>query len=173
MKTTGFIATVAFIGLQAFALADTTTPSTTPSTTSCAPCSMDCPPPTSMADGSVQSCGQEWLNVETVTIEAANGDPVAQYTLAYLTDTGTQMPQDTEKAAAMYTAARPGLEQAAKAGSPAACRALAHMCMTGKGCEKDADKAKMYMDKCKQCCTTPTSTPADSTPAAENMTTES
>lgn len=116
--------------------------------------------------GQVQSCGQEWLNVETITIEAANGNPIAQYTLAYLTDTGTQVPQDKEKAADMYAAARPGLEQAAAAGDPAACRALAHMCKTGKGCEKDPAKAKQYMKKYKECCkpkadTTPTTTPAN------------
>lgn len=170
MKTTTFIASVAFLGLQAFALADTT-PTTSPTSTStnpcCSDCGTECPPPTMTPQGSVQSCGQEWLNVETITLEAANGNPIAQYTLAYLTDTGTQMPQDSAKAADMYAAARPGLEKAAAAGDPAACRALAHMCMTGKGCEKDPKKAKEYMKKCKACCAKPTATQP-----AMNMTTE-
>lgn len=173
MKTTTFIATAAFLGFQAFASADTT-PMTTPATTTpnCAVCGTECPPPSMTPQGSVQSCGQEWLNLETITIEAANGDPIAQYTLAYLTDTGTQMPQDTDKAAGMYAAARPALEKAAAAGDPAACRALAHMCMMGKGCDKDPEKAKEYMKKCKECCkatpsTAPATTPADTEPETD------
>ncbi|MFI3243731.1 MAG: hypothetical protein R3Y56_05725 [Akkermansia sp.] len=166
MKTTTFMATIALLGMQAFAVADTTTPTTSPSdskcpATCCTPDQSCCP--TMSPDGKVQSFGQEWLNLETVTIEAANGDPIAQYTLAYLTDTGNQVPQDKEKAAQMYASAKPGLEKAAQAGHAAACQALAHMCATGTGCDKDPEQAKKYAKMAKDCCkgdTTPACTPA-------------
>ncbi len=167
MKTTAFIATVALLGMQAFAATDSTTPTTTPSDSKCptACCTPDqtcCP--TTTPQGAVQGFGQEWLNIDTVTLEAANGDPIAQYTLAYLTDTGNQVPQDKEKAADMYAKAKPALEKAAKAGHAGACQALAHMCATGSGCEKNAEKAAMYSKMAKDCCTsdtTPASTPAE------------
>lgn len=169
MKTTGFITSIVLVGLQAFVAAENTTPTTTPAdgTTPMACCghkAADCPPPGMTPQGTVQGFGQEWLNIDTVTLEAANGDPIAQYTLAYLTDTGTQTPQDKDKAAQMYADSRPSLEQAAKAGSAAACHALAHMCATGKGCEKDPEQAKKYAKMAKDCCTTdtePTTTPAN------------
>ncbi len=166
MKTTAFIATVTLLGMQAFASADTTTPTSTPSdtkcpTTCCTPDQTCCP--TTTPQGSVQSFGQEWLNVETITLEAANGDPIAQYTLAYLTDTGNQVPQDKDKAAEMYAAAKPGLEKAAHAGNAAACHALAHMCATGSGCDKDPEQAAKYTQMAKDCCTTTDTTPS-STP---------
>ncbi len=163
MKTKVFITAITLLGLQAFAETPTTT----------AACPACCPPPSATDSGAIQGYGQEWLNIDTVTLEAANGDPIAQYTLAYLTDTGTQTPQDKDKAAAMYAAAKPGLEKAAKDGNSAACHALSHMCKMGNGCAKDPEKAKMYADMATKCCTpstTPTATPVDA--PADDMTTE-
>ncbi len=98
------------------------------------------------------SCGQqEWLNVETVTLEAANGDPLAQYTVAWLSDTGKGMPQDSQKATEMYGKSLPGLQKAAEAGNPCACLALAHMYSEGKGVEKNEETAKKYMEMYKHC----------------------
>lgn len=89
-----------------------------------------------------------WLDIETITIEAANGDPIAQYTIAWLTDTGTNnVPQDTAKAEEMYAKALPGLEKAAAEGDPNACCALAKMYATGKGVAKDEAKAKELMQR--------------------------
>lgn len=101
-----------------------------------------------------KDCGMlGWLNVDTITVDAANGDPVAQFTVAYLTDTGlADMPQDTDKANELYAAARPGLEKAAEAGNPHACRALAHMYEHGKGVEKDSAKAEHFKAMCAKCC---------------------
>ena len=106
---------------------------------------------TKSAEGALTCNDQEWLNVETITLEAANGDPIAQYTVAYLTDQGMEMPQNTERAAQMYAAAMPGLEKEAKAGNPAACRALAHMYAEGKGCDKNPAMAAMYARMAKEC----------------------
>ncbi len=97
-------------------------------------------------------CDEEcWLDVETITVEAANGDPIAQYTIAWLTDTGmNNVPKDPEKAKGMYADALPGLEKAAAAGDPAACCALAGMYANGKGVAKDEAKAKELMQRCKE-----------------------
>ncbi len=92
-----------------------------------------------------------WLDVETITVEAANGDPIAQYTIAWLTDNGVNnVPQDPDKAKEMYSKALPGLEKAAEAGDASACCALANMYAYGKGVEKDEAKAKAWMERCKQ-----------------------
>lgn len=101
-----------------------------------------------------KDCGMfGWLNVDTVTVAAADGDPVAQYTVAYLTDNGlADMPQDSEKAHGLYAAALPGLQQAAAAGNAHACRALSHMYAEGKGVEKDETKAAEYKAMCDKCC---------------------
>lgn len=99
------------------------------------------------------ACGDEecWLDVETITVEAANGDPIAQYTIAWLTDNGVNnVPQDPDKAKEMYSKALPGLEKAAEAGDASACCALANMYAYGKGVEKDEAKAKAWMERCKQ-----------------------
>ncbi len=142
MKTTGFIATVAFFGLQAMASssANTTTAKT------------NCPTPTVTSEGTVQGCGQEWVDVETVTLAAANGDPIAQFIIAYITETDPSMSAHKDKAADMYSNALPGLEKAAKEGNKKACRALAHMYATGSGVEKNPEMAKKYMKDCGNCC---------------------
>lgn len=92
-----------------------------------------------------------WVDVETITIEAANGDPIAQYAIAYITDNGMgDTAKDPEKAKEMYTQALPGLEKAAADGNAHAARALAHMYSEGKGVNKDPEKAKEYMEMCKK-----------------------
>ena len=118
-----------------------------------------------------------WLNIETITAEAANGDPIAQYTIAYLTDEGINTPKDSAKATDMYKTALPSLEKAAADGHAGACRALAHMYATGKGVEKDTDKAKEYWNMCKKCgdkgnCALPSDTAAPMAPATANGTPE-
>lgn len=109
------------------------------------------------------------LDMETITIEAANGDPIAQYTIAWLTDTGmNNEPQDSAKAEEMYTKALPGLEKAAAEGDASACCALAKMYATGKGVKKDEAKAKEMMMRCRELmkeqnkdCPADTPTPAE------------
>lgn len=109
-----------------------------------------------------------WVDIETITIEAANGDPIAQYAIAYITDTGAgDTEKDPEKAKEMYANALPGLEKAAADGNPRACRALAHMYAEGKGVEKNEAKAKEYMEMCKKACENEKKD-ADSTPATDN-----
>ncbi len=110
-----------------------------------------CPSCCSTSEKGVQCGKQEWLNVETVTIEAENGDPLAQYTVAWLSDTGQGMPQDSQKAADMYGKSLPGLQKAAEGGNACACLALAHMYSQGKGVEKNEDTARKYMEMYKQC----------------------
>lgn len=114
----------------------------------CAPSSGDpgsqppCPP---------ACCQEAQLNIETITVAAANGDPLAQYTLAYLTESGQGVAQDAEKAKTMYAGALTGLQQAAEAGDPRACKALAHMYSEGQGVDKDPAKAAEYMKMAKAC----------------------
>lgn len=82
---------------------------------------------------------------------SSNGNPIAQYVIAWITDNGlNNEPADPEKAKGMYTQALPGLEKAAAEGDPAACCALAKMYATGKGVEKNPEKAKELMERCKQ-----------------------
>lgn len=98
-------------------------------------------------------CGECEVDVETITLLAENGDPIAQYTIAWITDNGTpSTPAAPEKAQGMYAKALPGLEKAAKEGDPKACYALAHMYAQGKGVAKDPEKAKSLMKWCKECC---------------------
>lgn len=101
-----------------------------------------CPPP---------CCPMEELTIETITLAAANGDPIAQYMLAYMTETGQGVPQDATKASEMYAAAVPNLQKAADAGNPRACRTLARAYAEGKGVTPDPVKAEAYMKKAKEC----------------------
>lgn len=94
---------------------------------------------------------EETLNVERVTLLAANGDPVAQFTLAWLTENGVNRPKDAEKANGMYAASLAGLEKAAAEGNGAACRALAHMYAEGKGVTKNPELAEKYAAMAKAC----------------------
>lgn len=145
MKTIAIMTAVALSGLTALG-ADTTSPAASDS--SAAMPTATC----SSSDNGIQCDDTCWLNVETVTIEAANGNPIAQYAIAYITDNGiNNTPKDPDKAQALYSQALPGLEKAAKEGDPNACRALARMYAEGKGVDKDSAKAEEYLKKCKDC----------------------
>ncbi len=144
MKTIAFMSAMALLAIPAMAESAATTNATTGDKGKCPSCC-------SSTDKGVQCGQQEWLNVETVTLEAANGDPLAQYTVAWLSDNGKGMPQDSEKAAEMYGKSLPGLQKAAEGGNACACLALAHMYAEGKGVEKNEETAKKYMDMYKSC----------------------
>ena len=141
MKKTALISAIMLSGTAAYSAetpADTTTPAPAP----------DC---CTQAADNQQCCDECWLDVETITVEAANGNPIAQYVIAWITDNGlNNQPADPEKAKGMYTEALPGLEKAAAEGDPAACCALAKMYATGKGVEKNPEKAKELMEHAKQ-----------------------
>ena len=139
------------LGLVNLAQADDTTPANTPASACCSKDKCCGKAPCCKTDKGI-SCGEQaWLDIETVTLEAANGDPIAQYTIAWLTDNGVNnVPQDPDKAKEMYSKALPGLEKAAEAGDASACCALANMYAYGKGVEKDEAKAKAWMERCKQ-----------------------
>ncbi len=144
MKTIAFMSAVALFTIPAMAESAATTDAKACDKGKSPSCC-------SSTDKGVQCGQQEWLNVETVTLEAANGDPLAQYTVAWLSDNGKGMPQDSEKAAEMYGKSLPGLQKAAEGGNACACLALAHMYAEGKGVEKNEETAKKYMDMYKSC----------------------
>lgn len=149
MKKIALTTTVVLLSLVSLAQADDTTATSSPA--DC--CTKCCTKPCDKDSSSTACKPQEWLNIETVTLEAANGDPIAQYTVAYLTETGNdKSAPDAEKAKEWYTKSLPGLEKAAAEGHPAACRALAHMYAEGKGVEKNPEKAEKYMKMYKELC---------------------
>ena len=140
--------------------APSATPAPAPSATcgnDAACCDSACKSPCCKTEKGVQ-CGETaWLDVETITVEAANGDPIAQYTVAYLTETGDSPSEEkTAQAHEWYAKSLPGLEKAAAEGSATACRALAHMYAEGKGVEKNPEMAakykKMYKEICAEKC---------------------
>ncbi len=164
MKNIAFMSAVALLTIPAMAESSTIP---TDAKAACKEKPTSC---CSTSEKGVQCGQQEWLNVETVTLEAANGDPLAQYTVAWLSDTGKGMPQDSEKAADMYGKSLPGLQKAAENGNACACLALAHMYAEGKGVEKNEETAKKYMEMykhCKQKAEQEKTTPADAPAAAD------
>lgn len=167
MKTIAIATAVALSGLAAMgAEATSNTPASKDGTWNAAKPAENC-----CNTNQCDTCGDTaWVDIETITLEAANGDPIAQYAIAYITDTGAgDTEKDPEKAKEMYSNALPGLEKAAAEGNPRACRALAHMYAEGKGVEKNEAKAKEYMEMCKKACeqekgdkdATPAATDAD------------
>ena len=141
MKTFALITTVALSGFAAFSAEATP-----------AKANADCKDNSNCCAAKSQCDDTCWLDIETITIEAANGDPIAQYAIAWITDTGANnTPSDPDKAADMYSKALPGLEKAAKEGNPTACYALANMYANGKGVEKNPEKAKEILAWCKEC----------------------
>lgn len=117
-----------------------------------APAAADSTPICSMSETGI-SCGDsKWLNIDTVTWEAQNGNPIAQYTIAYMTDNGISVPRDSDKAQEMYAKARPALEKAAQDGHAGACRALCQMYTDGKGVDKDPEMAAKYKTMWNNCC---------------------
>ena len=145
MKKTLLITALTFSSLMAMGATDTTTTSRSKGDDTI-------PGITCKNDGSGVSCDETyWINVDTMTLAAANGDPIAQYTIAYITENGlNDTPKDPKKANALYAHALPGLKKAADEGNPTACRALAHMYTHGKGVEKDESRAREFMQKCKE-----------------------
>ncbi len=142
--------------------------------TGCCTADASCKAPCDSKKKGIQYGEQAWLDIETVTVEAENGDPIAQYTVAYLTETAPEATEEhAQKAKEWYNKALPGLEKAAAEGHASACMALAHMYATGKGVEKNPEMAekykKMYKEICerkckdtKSCCPT---APANDAPA--------
>lgn len=150
MKTIAIATAVALSGLAAMGAETTTnTPSSKDGAWNASEPAENCCDTNSCAGDNDTA----WVDIETITLEAANGDPIAQYAIAYITDTGSgDTEKDPAKANEMYRNALPGLEKAAAEGNPRACRALAHMYAEGKGVEKNEAKAKEYMEMCKKCC---------------------
>ena len=142
MKTFALMTAVALGGFLAMGADTTSTTTPTDSTT---------PGITCQKGGKGVSCdGTYWIDVDTLTLAAANGDPIAQYAVAYITENGINgSPKDPEKAQSLYSQALPGLKSAADEGNPTACRALAHMYAHGKGVSKDEAKSREFMQKCK------------------------
>lgn len=171
MKKFALTTAAVLLGLAPLAQADDTPDSTSPAPTAAGCCTKDrsCKSPCTQSDKGIQCGEQAWLDIETVTLEAANGDPIAQYTVAYLTETGTdKAASDTEKAREWYEKSVPGLEKAAAEGHPAACLALAHMYGDGKGVAKNPEKARMYMEMYKKlwkekCCKEEAKCPTEKT----------
>ena len=164
MKKFALKTAAVLLGLAPFALADATPDTTTPAPAATNCCTRDgsCKSPCSKDDKGIRCGMQEWLDIETVTIEAANGDPIAQYTVAYLTETdGEPSDTDKEKAREWYTKSVPGLEKAAAEGHPYACLALAHMYAQGKGVDKNPEKAAEYMKMYKELCKKDAACPAE------------
>ena len=117
-----------------------------------APAAADSTPICSMTGKGITCGDSAWLNIDSVTWEAANGNPIAQYTIAYMTDNGISMPQDNAKAQEMYAKALPGLQKAAADGHAGACRALCQMYTDGKGVDKSAEMAAKYKGMWNDCC---------------------
>lgn len=164
MKKFALKTAAVLLGLAPFALADATPDTATPAPAATNCCTRDgsCKSPCSKDDKGIRCGMQEWLDIETVTIEAANGDPIAQYTVAYLTETdGEPSDTDKEKAREWYTKSVPGLEKAAAEGHPYACLALAHMYAQGKGVDKNPEKAAEYMKMYKELCKKDAACPAE------------
>lgn len=154
IKTT-FTTAAVLLGFAAMAPAEDATKTETASAAAAACCTSDKSCKSPCCKGEKESkCGEEaWLDIETITVEAANGDPIAQYTVAYLTEIGNDStPADPEKAKDWYSKSLPGLEKAAAEGHPAACRALAHMYAEGKGVEKNPEMAEKYTRMYRELC---------------------
>lgn len=142
MKTIALISAVALSSFAAIGAESNSAPAQADNTTAAN---------TACADNQNSACCDECeVDVETITLLAENGDPIAQYTIAWIADNAT--PADPDKAQEMYSKALPGLEKAAKEGDPKACYALAHMYAEGKGVAKDPEKSKAMLKWCKACC---------------------
>lgn len=151
MKKFAITTAAVLLGLAPWATADEAKCDTKPACTSCCTKDGSCKSPCSKSDKGVCCGEQAWLDIETVTVEAANGDPIAQYTVAYLTETGDDNNSpNPEKASEWYAKSLPGLEKAAADGNICACRALAHMYAEGKGVDKNPEMAEKYSKMAKE-----------------------
>ena len=150
MKKFAITTAAVLLGLAPWAQADEPAKTETPA---CKCCCKDnnCKSPCAKSDKGIQCIEQAWLDIETVTLEAANGDPIAQYTVAYLTEAGDDnTAPDADKASEWYKKSLPGLEKSAADGSISACLALAHMYAEGKGVEKNPEMVKKYKEMAKE-----------------------
>ncbi len=157
MKKFALTTTAVLLGFSMWAAADdSTSAQSTPDAAACCTTDGSCKnakSPCCKTDKGIQCGDQAWLDMETVTVEADNGNPIAQYTVAYLVETAdSATPEDAAKSQEWYKKALPGLEKAAAEGHPAACKALAHMYAEGKGVEKNPEMAAKYEKMYKECC---------------------
>ena len=150
MKKFALTTTAVLLGFTQWTMAaedPTKTPAPAPATCCGAKdeCCSTCKSPCAKTDKGIK-CGEEaWLDIETVTLEAENGDPIAQYTVAYLVEADDIPAEDkAAKSREWYAKSLPGLEKAAADGSATACCALAHMYAEGKGVEKNPEMAAKY-----------------------------
>ncbi len=150
MNHTSYLtAAIAMLGFNAFADCGADH-SQAPTTTAALQCPAGtCSKPMVAADGKISAADAEWLNIDTLTVEAANGDPIAQYTVAYLTSDGQDSPMKDDPAISkeMAAKAKPALEKAAAAGHKGACMALAHMHMQAK----NPEHAQKYIKMAQEC----------------------
>ena len=150
MKKFAITTAAVLLGLAPWAQADEPAKTETPACKCCCKNS-NCKSPCAKTDKGIQCGEQAWLDIETVTLEAANGDPIAQYTVAYLTEAGDDnTAPDADKASEWYKKSLPGLEKSAADGSISACLALAHMYAEGKGVEKNPEMVKKYKKMAKE-----------------------
>ena len=113
MKKFAITTAAVLLGLAPWAQADEPAKTETPA---CKCCCKDnnCKSPCAKTDKGIQCGEQAWLDIDTVTLEAANGDPIAQYTVAYLTEAGDDnTAPDADKASEWYKKSLPGLEKSA------------------------------------------------------------
>ena len=150
MKKFAITTAAVLLGLAPWAQADEPAKTETP-TCKCCCKNSNIKSPCTKTDKGIQCGEQAWLDIETVTLEAANGDPIAQYTVAYLTEAGDDnTAPDADKASEWYKKSLPGLEKSAADGSISACLALAHMYAEGKGVEKNPEMVKKYKEMAKE-----------------------
>lgn len=158
MKKFALTTTAVLLGFTQWTMAaEDPTKTTAPAPAACCDakddCCSACKSPCSKTDKGVK-CGEKaWLDIETVTLEAENGDPIAQYTVAYLVEADDIPAEDkAAKSREWYAKSLPGLEKAAADGSATACCALAHMYTEGKGVEKNPEMAAKYKKMYKELC---------------------
>lgn len=152
MKKFALTTAAVLLGFAPLALADDKPATPAPNPECCTP-DASCKTSCTQTDKGIQYGEDVWLDIETVTLEAENGNPIAQYTVAYLIEAQPEATAaDAEKAKEWYAKSLPGLEKAAAEGHPGACCALAHMYAEGKGVEKNPDMAAKYMKMYKELC---------------------
>lgn len=153
MKKFALTTTAVLLGFTQWATAAENPDRKTDAPAACCTTDGSCKPSCCKTDKGIQCGEQAWLDIETVTVEAENGNPIAQYTVAYLTETAPDATEEhAAKAKDLYNKSLPGLEKAAAEGHAGACMALAHMYATGKGVEKNPEMAEKYKKMYKEIC---------------------
>lgn len=150
MKTTTLLAVAAMLCAPAMAADQTSNSTTMTNTTASCQNGGSCTGNATVTKndkGAYQYGGDAWADIETVTVQAANGDPIAQYVIAWVLDEGAGVPQDKDAADNWYKKAATGLQQKADQGDASACKALATMYKEGKGVPQNETKARELADK--------------------------